>query len=109
MFVRLASLLLFFNDYKLLPLCFTILISTLSVINTVESNLFEDLTASPIEIFSKLALSSIIISLVFVSLLAILHVHNIGSTLLALLLSVLLSCIFIFNLYSTISEKRGNV
>lgn len=109
MFVRLASLLLFFNDYKLLPLCFTILISTLSVINTVESNLFEDISTSSISILSKVLLLSVSVLFVLVSLLAILGVHNIGAILLISLLSILFSSASLVSLNSTVMKKKGNV
>lgn len=109
MFVRLASLLLFFNDYKLLPLCFTILISTLSVINTVESNLFENIPTSSTLILSKVFLLSIPILFIFVSLLAILGVHNIGAMLLIAFISILFSYTSLIKLNSTITIKREKV
>ena len=109
MFVRLASLLLFFNDYKVLPLCFTILICTVSVINTIESDRFEDIATPSVIILSKVLLLSISILFVFVSLLTILGVHNIGAMILVALLSVFCSCTSLLNLKSAISIKKEKV
>lgn len=109
MFVRFASLILFFNDYKVVVICFTILISTVCAVNTIESNLYQDIFTSTMVILSKVLLPSVIIYVVFVSLLALLGVHNIVTMLLISLLSILFSCISLLNMNSKIEENKSNV
>lgn len=92
MFVRIFFLILFFNDFVLIPFCFTILAAVIFTMNSIEDRVFTPEVISFTEILEYMMPFVIIFLLFFVSRSLICHEQKISTTVLTLIILGILAC-----------------
>lgn len=87
--VRVCTLILFFNDFKVIPLCFTILISLIFTLNQIENHIFEGEYIEFLEIFQKIGICILIYILFVVSQKIFLNVQKISTDIFLFLIALI--------------------
>ena len=102
---RYIALMLFFIDYKVLILCFTILVTVISGSILIEKTIFNGVGFTSVGIFNSLLPSLILFLLFIVSYRVIMGVYFFRTIYIIFLLSSFLACISLYSKYEKVTSE----